>query len=399
MKEDNYKKKEKTKMKKSCEFCMNNQADDNRNSLNTRKLMAAVVFEYIDQCIQCHRCMDVCPVTKGSFSINELNQATKDDQEVPFLIKKFTFNCMQCGKCVPVCPMNIRRDHMVRYIKFKIKNEKPWGYRRYLFIKGPDLTGINRVVQKLYIFLKKIMTWDHACYMETIPGQKADVLFYPGCYIYTAKTVRQTLRLLKHLGRSYMVLGGVTACCGAPHMLQGEFDRADHCFELLYRKIKACDPKIIITACAECFEVVEQMKKKFNERFEVLSVIQYLLRYQNKFPTIKIREKILVHDSCRFHKLSPQGSAARDAVSIFGVLAELPINQQSSCCYQWNHGSDLANTLRQTNYIATVNNSAPTLACNCLTCYEEFKKVDTDIEVIDILQLFVEALDVPQLSE
>ncbi len=343
--------------------------------------------------------MDACPVTKGSFSINELNQATKDGKEVSSLIKKFTFNCVQCGKCVPVCPVNIRRDLMVRYIKFKIKDQKPWGYRRYLFIKGSDLTGIKGVVQKLYISLKRITIRDHASYMETNPVQKTDVLFYPGCYIYSTKTVRQTLRLLNHVCCSYTVLGGVTACCGAPHMLQGEFDQADYCFELLYRKIKACNPKIIITACAECFETIEQMKKKFNEGFEVLSVTQYLLRYQNMFPKIKIREKVHVHDSCRFQRLSPQGIAARDVASIFSELSDVPPNQPSSCCSQWNHSSDVGNIIRQTNYLAAVKNSAPILACNCLTCYEEFKKVHTDVEVIDILQLFVEALDARQVSE
>ena len=372
---------------------MPGQADESRNSSNTKALMTNVVSEYLDQCILCHRCMDVCPVTKGSFSITELNQAAKEGQEVPTAIKDFTFNCMQCGKCVPVCPVNIRRDYMVRYIKFKIKDQKPWGYRRYLFIKGPDLTGINGIAQKLYIFLKKITTRDHSYFMETTPVEKADLLFYPGCYIYSAKTVRQTLQLLNHLRYSYTVLGGVTACCGAPHMLQGEFDQADHCFKLLYRKIKTCDPRIIITACAECFETVEQMKKKFNERFEVLSVTQYLLRYQNMFPKIKIRGKVHVHDSCRFQRLSPQGTAARDVASIFGELSDLPLNQPSSCCNQWNHSSDVGNTIRQTNYLAAVKNSAPILACNCLTCYEEFKKIYSDIEVIDILQLFVEALD------
>lgn len=399
MKEENYRKKENTKMRKSCESYMVGQADENLNSSSTRTFIKTITSEYINKCILCHRCMDVCPVTKDSFSISELNQATMEDQEVSSSIKEFTFNCMQCGKCVPVCPMNIRRDYMVRYIKFKLKDQKPWGYRRYLFIKGPDLTGIKGITQRLYIFLKKIITRDHANYMETIPVQNEDVLFYPGCYIYSTKTVRQTLRLLNHIGCSYTVLGGVTACCGAPHMLQGEFDQADYCFELLYRKIKTCDPKIIITSCAECLETVEEMKKKFNEKFEVLSVAQYLLRYQNKFPVIKIRGKILVHDSCRFSKQSPQGIAARNVASIFGDLSESSMDQSFSCCYQWNHGSDMGNTIRQAKYLAAVNNTAPTLACNCLTCYEEFKKVYTDIEIIDILQLFIESLNAEQILE
>jgi hypothetical protein len=42
---------------------------------------------------------------------------------------------------------------------------------------------------------------------------------------------------------------------------------------------------------------------------------------------------------------------------------------------------------------------APVLACNCLTCYEEFKKLRTDINVIDIIQLYVEALAVRTKKE
>lgn len=367
--------------------------------MNTKKIMADLASEYVNKCIECQQCMDVCPVTKGSFSINELNKATKNAQEVPSPIREFTFNCMQCGKCVPVCPANIRRDYMVRYIKFKLKDQKPWGYRRYLFIKGPDLIGIKKVAQKFYVSIKKIVTPDHASYMETIPTKKAEVLFYPGCYIYSTKTVRQTLQLLDHIGCSYTVLGGVTACCGAPYLLQGEFDQADYCFEQLYQKIKTCDPKIIITACAECFEMIEQMKKKFNESFEVLSVIQYLLRYRNKFPAIKTRGKLLVHDSCRFHRLSSQGSAARNAASYFGELSEFPMNQLPSCCYRWNHGNDKENTIRINSYFSSMNSITPVLVCNCLTCYEVFKKVYTDIEVIDIIQLFEEALQASQISE
>jgi heterodisulfide reductase subunit D len=378
---------------------MTGQTDKNRKSSNSRELMTAVISEYIDQCIQCHRCMDVCPVTKGSFSITELNLASKDGQEVPPKIKEFAFNCMQCGKCVPVCPVNIRRDYMVRYIKCKMRDQKPWSYRRYLFIKGPDLTGMRGIIQKLYVVLKKITDRDLACFMETTPVEKAEVLFYPGCYIYSKKTVRQTLRLLDYISCSYTVLGGVTSCCGAPHMLQGEFDQADHCLELLHKKIKAVDPKIVITACAECYEAVAQIKTTYHWKFEVLSVVQYLQRNSDKFPNIKIRGKILLHDSCRFSKDSPQGSAARDTISSFGELIEAPSAQGSSCCYQWNHGCDQNNTARRIAYLAEVKNAAPTLACNCLTCYEELKKLRTDVEVIDVLQLFIESLDNAQGKE
>jgi Fe-S oxidoreductase len=368
----------------------------NNNALNTTEVMTRQVSQYIDQCIRCHRCMDVCPVTKGSFTIEELNEASRRDATVPQTIKDFTFNCVQCGKCVPVCPMDLRRDYMVRYIKYKLRNQKPRRYSRYLLIKGPTCSGGARMIQKLFIATKKFTTRDLAGFMETMPLKKTEVLFYPGCYVYSKKTMRQTLRLLNHIGCSYSILGGVTTCCGAPHRLQGEFEDADLCLEELYKKIKTINPKIILTSCAECFEELKHMKDAHNETFEVLSVAEYLMRQKNKFPERKIRGNIILHDSCRFSRNSLQGKAAREAAARFGELKELPKDHASPCCYQWNHGNDPGNTLRRATYFTTVKSSAPTLVCNCLTCFEELKKFPTDVEVIDLLQLFEEALNTSQ---
>ncbi|KYK21802.1 hypothetical protein AYK25_07895 [Thermoplasmatales archaeon SM1-50] len=369
---------------------------ETKGMLNTKNFIKNVVSDYLNKCILCHRCMDACPVTKGQFSIQELNQAIQGDRPVPSVIKEFVFHCTQCGKCVPVCPVNIRRDYMVRSLKAKLRYQRPWSYRRYLLIKGPDLKGIQRFIQKLYIAFKKITTKDLACFMETTPLKKADVLFYPGCYIYSKKTVRQTLRLLDHLSCSYSVLGGVTACCGQPHLLQGEFDEADYCLKLLHGKIKTVSPNIVLTSCAECFEAVEQIKKIFNEDFEILSVVQYLVRYKEKLPTGKIRGKLTIHDSCRFKKESPQGLAARITAQMFGELVEQTTSEESSCCFQWNHGQDPFNGSRRKIYLTGVKKNAPTLVCNCLTCYEELKKIHTDVEIIDVLQLFEEAVDALQ---
>jgi len=378
---------------------MNGQTMRDKEPVPTKTVVQNKVSEYLERCIECHKCMDVCPVTKDPFSIKELNLATQEGHDVPLKIKDFAFHCMQCGKCVPVCPKDIRRDHMMLFIKHKIRDKKPWGYTRYLLIKGPKKTSINRIIQRLYITSKKLAHKDLACFMETIPEQKTEVLFYPGCYIYSTKTIRQTRRLLDHVNCSYTVLGGLTTCCGAPHLLQGEFDQADECQTLLYQKIKACDPKIILTACAECFEALEQIKKTYQMDVEILSITQYLIRYKDKFPEKKIRGKITVHDSCRFHKESPRGIAANDAVSHFAEHVDPPGDHLSSCCYQWNHGSDPMNALHRREFLKAVKKNAPTLACNCLTCYEELKKAYTDVEIIDILQLFEESLEITENRE
>ena len=288
---------------------------------------------------------------------------------------------------------------MVRFIKHKERSRRPYSYKRYLLVKGPNLTGIRRVFQRVFISMKIRTTRDLARFMETTPQKEAEVLFYPGCYIYSKKTVRQTLRLLDHLKCSYVVIGGVTACCGAPHLLQGEFGQADYCRELLHIKIKRVNPKIVITACAECFEAVDHIKKFHKENYEVLSVVQYLERNKEKFPLKKIRGKITLFNSCRFHEQSPQAAAARSVVPFFGELVAEASTQNISCCFQWNHGHDPFNASRRHAFLTQTRKFAPTLACTCLTCYEELKKISTDVDIIEVEDLFTEALDAEKFEE
>jgi Fe-S oxidoreductase len=377
----------------SCWTAMNKQGTTNDKEIHTKEQTARDVSEYLATCKQYRSCMDVCPATKGAFSIERLNEATRQGTDVPPVIKEFTWNCMQCGICVPACAVKVRRDVMVRSLKHHLRAEKPWSYKRYLLIRGPNLKRFPGFIQRLYIGSKKASHPDLAPFMEVRPTRQAAVLFYPGCYLYSEDTVRQTLRLLDHIGCSYTVLGGMSTCCGMPHLLQGEFDLADACMRRLQQDIARVQPKTIITACAECHEAVSQIKSTYQEEYEVLSVAEYLVRCQDKFPRVKVTGDILVHDSCRFSNKTPAGRAAQQAAAAFGTLVTPPTQQQTSCCSHWNHNQDPANIRRRLAYLTEMRAAAPTLACNCLTCYEEFKKLKSDINVIDIIQLYIDALN------
>jgi Fe-S oxidoreductase len=371
---------------------MNNQGTTNDNEMHTKEETARDVSEYLTTCKQYRSCMDICPVTKGAFTIEQLNMATKQGTNVPAVIKEFTWHCMQCGKCVPVCGVKVRRDVMVRSLKHHLHAEKPWSYKRYLLIRGPNLGRFPQFIQLLYVGSKKASHRDLAPFMEVRPTKQAEVLFYPGCYLYSLKTARQTLQLLNHIGCSYTILGGMSTCCGMPHLLQGEFDLADDCMRRLQQDVARVHPKTIITACAECHDAVMKIKATYQEDYEVLSVVEYLVRHQDKFPRVKVTGDILVHDSCRFSSKTPAGRAALQAAATFGTLLTPPSQRQTSCCSHWNHDKDPANTHRRLTYLQEMRAAVPTLACNCLTCYEEFKKLKTEMNVIDIIQLYVEAL-------
>lgn len=367
--------------------------------LHTNELTEQDVNQYLASCKLYRSCMDVCPVSKDAFTIELLNEATQQGTSVPAVIKEFVWNCMQCGKCVPACPVKVRRDVMVRSLKNHLREEKPWSYRWYIFIRGPKLGMFPRFIQYLYVASKKASHRDLAPFMEVRPIKPNEVLFYPGCYLYSTETVRQTIRLLDHIGCSYAVLGGMSTCCGMPHLLQGEFDRADECMRRLHEDIARVHPKTILTACAECHDAITQIKAIFQEHYEVISVVEYLVRHQDRFPRVKVTGNILVHDSCRFSSKTPAGQAALQAAATFGTLVTPSSQQQTPCCSHWNHNQDPGNTHRRLAYLKEMRMAAPVLACNCLTCYEEFKKLRSDMNVIDIIKLYVDVLDVQTTKE
>ena len=359
-----------------------------------RETMGRWVKKDIDLCIGCNRCMEACPVSKEKFTIGQLNHATEEGTRVPARIKTFAFNCVQCGRCVPVCPAGARRDYMVLFLRHKLKAEKPRAYTKYLAMKGPFVSGMGKGKQKIYATTRKLANRDLASFMETTPSKRTDVLFYPGCYVYNTNVVRRTLKLLRHVGVPHEVLGGLNSCCGVPQLLQGEFELADRCLDALHERVMKSSPKVVITACAECLEALLRIKLKFREDFEVLTVVEYLLRHIDRFPEIRLREKVTLHDSCRVTRRYRRGGAARQAIARFAKLEEMENSgSETMCCYYWNQGHDPANETHRLQRLEEAKTQAKTMVCDCISCYERYIKPDAGVEVIELLQLFEEALD------
>ena len=353
----------------------------------------ATVSSELQQCIRCNRCLDACPVTKTGVTIDELNQATQLGTPVSGVISAFAFSCVQCARCVPVCPVGLHRDEMMLVLRAKLRNKKPYSYKRYLAIRGPNLDPIASTAQRLFTALKAQRAPDLARFMERTPKEKAQVVFYPGCYLYSFDTMRRTLRLLDHIGTPYVVLGGMNTCCGIPHLLQGEFARADHCFNILHERLRKLAPRVVITGCAECLEALLRVKEHFRCDYDALSVVEYLMKNIKKFPSVKIRGPVTLHDSCRLTRRYNHGGITRKAISQFTDLVEMRESGDTAmCCYHWNHDFDPENMRRRRDRLAEAHRCATTMICDCITCYEEFKKLDTDVEVLDILQLFEETL-------
>jgi len=352
------------------------------------------VTEELSRCIECNRCLEQCPIADEKIQISDLKKVTKAKKDSSRIISDFIFACFQCGHCVPVCPVHLHRDQMMLLLKHNFKKNKPWGYRRYLLIRGPHLRILRRILQKGFIFIRKLKQRDLSSLMETVPSENEDLLFYPGCYIYSPRTIRITLKLLDHVGNPYGVLGGLTTCCGVPQLLQGEFDLADEYFKHLHKQIQRINPKRIITNCAECLEALMIIKERYHQEYQVSTVTEYLVEHIHFFPSKTSFENVSLLKSCRLSLKYEMNEATRHAIEYFSISDISKKNDESfHCCFHWNHNASRNNIMQKQAIIQRLSNESKVIACDCLTCFEEYKKMKTSTTIIDILDLFAASID------
>ncbi|MHA1522381.1 MAG: 4Fe-4S dicluster domain-containing protein [Promethearchaeota archaeon] len=183
------------------------------------------VLDEMEACIGCNQCMDVCPVSKSpDLTISLLNDAVSSEKPPSGIVREFTLSCVQCGCCVPVCPPGVRRDLMVLLTKSKIQHY-PNNYDVYVRLKQPNPPATSKAIYAVKKRTMKKSLGDLYSKLDNEDLRPAEVLFYPGCYIFN-EICHKTTAILDYLKVDYETLGGYSTCCGWPQYLQGRLEMA-----------------------------------------------------------------------------------------------------------------------------------------------------------------------------
>ncbi len=331
------------------------------------------VVHEMANCIGCHECMRVCPVSKDpGLTIALLNDAITSDKEPSGIIKQFALNCCQCGQCVPVCPPGVRRDLMVLFTKSKIRSY-PGNYESYVRLKNPHPSAGLRI---LYAIKKR--TYKKALgklydKLDTDTYHQAELLFYPGCYIFN-EVCHKTVAILEYLKEDYEVMGGYSTCCGWPQYLQGRTEMADEFLEHLWNLIQQVHPKRIITTCAECLAGIRKIKAIYNADFEPMTTTEYFLANAARLPIVKSDQLMALHDSCHISRKYRKYDAPRQLLSQLAPTVELENRYDGTmCCYYYNFESDPKSKEFRKNRFEEVNKVQAAMVTDCITCYEVYK--------------------------
>ncbi len=345
-----------------------------------------LVVKEMAQCIGCNECMRVCPVSKSpDLTINLLNAAVTSPNAPQGIVREFTLNCVQCGRCVPVCPPGVRRDLMVLYTKSRISNYPP-KYDNYVRLKQPDPPASARAIYaiKKRTMKKALGVLYERCDTEDL--RQAELLFYPGCYVFN-EICHKTTAILEYLNEDYEILAGYSTCCGWPQYLQGRLTMADTFMEHLWELIQKVQPKRIITSCAECYAALRKLKAWKQADFEPLTTTEYFLQNHDRLPLVKITEKTMgFHDSCHISRKYHLDEAPRALLEKLGNYTELENHHDSTmCCYYYNFEYDKLNAANRRLRVQEVEKSSEIMVTDCITCYEVFKEHmdQKGIEVFD----------------
>ena len=252
-------------------------------------------------------------------------------------------------------------------IQLRSTLKTPYRFKRYILIRGTT-KHIIRFIQKLYTTLQQHSHPNQAKYMQgtLIQKKKTKVLFYPGCYTHSPITLQHSLDLLNSHHIDYSVLGGMSTCCGLPHLLQGHYKKAEENLKTLHNAITKSGCTTIISGCLECVEAIQLAAHLYKGAYTAQSIHDYL----NTTLTIKSTEKklgnTLLLKGCRTTNTSQLETQLK--------CLSTQLTTKKGCCAHWNlkyqhTNQKLIKELQE--HIKTHN--IQTVVCECLTCYEELK--------------------------
>jgi Fe-S oxidoreductase len=400
-------------------------------------------------CTECGRCQSQCPAwaTGKPLSPKLLVMDLRDEllQQGPKLLEakqksseayaaaleelpalnprvvedEVVWDCTTCGACVQACPVNIehidaivdmRRNLVMSESRFPREMQSalqnmettgnPWGrppQTRMEWAEGDGRRGPLRVA--------------HAG-----EAPDAEVLLWVGCAgafdDRNRKVVYDLARLLQLAGVDFAVLGRDESCTGDPARRMG----AEHIYQMLAQQnIEQLGPhraKTMVTACPHCFNTIANEYPQFGGHFDVVHHTEYLARLVadgRLTPKDGSAETFTYHDPCYNARHNDVWKGARTIIESIprATYREMHRHRHTTfCCGAGGGRMWMEERMgRRVNIERTdeaLASASDTLAVGCPFCNimladgVEERHASSDMEVKDVAQVLLEAVDPPE---
>jgi Fe-S oxidoreductase len=393
-----------------------------------------------DACTKCGRCSSVCPAKASGRNLDprdvildlktyreELDAGETDSVEIiadggtSVIDAESMESCMACMACMDACPVEI--EHLTHFTEMN----------RRLTETGQLQENVQDAMMNVFqngnAFgdpQRKRPDWTDDLDFEVPDAREEDVEFlwyvgdYPSYDERNQRVARSLARLFEAAGVSYGILYEDEQNDGNDVRRVGEEglfemlveDNAGAMADCEFEKIVCTDPHSYNTFSNEYPEMAEELGVEFDYPvFHYTQVVENLVESGRiDLAGTELDYAVTYHDPCHLGRYNHEYEAPRELVRATGArLSEMPRNRKDSFCCGGGGGGlwmdqnedvkpseeRLREALEDTDAGSAVEKFV--VACPmCGTMYEDGRKTgdfEDDIEVIDVAELLVEALD------
>lgn len=390
----------------------------------------------LDSCMRCGRCQEHCPAfqTQKPLSPKEVidklgnhmrrrspvllkaRSSGKTAEETPPLVDAVIpgdvlWACTTCRSCMEHCPVYIEHvDKIVDMRRYQVLMEGKFPNELTLAFKGLETNsnpwGMSRESRGDWMEDMNVPLMSDTSFSEI------DFLFFVGCirsYDDRNKKVTQAMmRIFKHLGVKFAVLGNEEGCCGDPARRVGN----EYLYQILAQTnietFRRYGIKKIMTTCPHCYNTLKNEYAQLGFTCEVLHHSQWLQRelesgkIQFKEPFAK---SVTYHDPCYLGRYSGIYDPPRHVLKAVPSLClkEMTLSRRDSfCCgagggWMWmDEKIGQRINLKRLDDALETNAGAITTACPfCITMFSDAVKdreIEEKVKVWDIAEIAERAL-------
>ncbi len=243
--------------------------------------------------------------------------------------------------------------------------------------------------------------------------EKAEMAFFAGCVAsFRKKEIAQaTVKLLKHAGTGFTILGDEEVCCGNPLVDSGQLDAFESVVKKNVENLKKTGAKKVVTSCACCHHVLKFRYPEIVKDFDIqvlhsTEIFSDLVEQGRLKPEKAMSGVVTYQDPCHLTRLNTPGEHVFDAPrklinSIPGIkFVELEgIGEYTQCCGR--NPVELPELSLHTgvNRIKDAQAAqADTIVTACSFCDWNLdraaKSVDSDINALDVIVMLADSVGV-----
>lgn len=343
------------------------------------------------KCALCpNMCRHACPISivEGSETTSPAGKA-----RVAFLLEegkleknletmKSLYMCLSCEACAQWCPFEFSVANLTRTTKKKAVEQG--------LLFGPLEEVLENLEEYHYLYGKPREE-------EALRKEATDLLYLRGCTIREKLPTipEKTLTLLEKIGEPGFVLEN-EKCCGIPAYNIGNLDQFKDIARANAKLINSTKASTVVTSCPSCTYAYKKLYPEFgiNLQPNIVHITQFL---QDHLDHIQAKPRtVTIHDPCKLALGLEKPDILKNILQqIEAISVQVPrrSGEHTFCC--GSGGSVLSRLHPQLSKeiglerLEELQQEASTIVTACPTCKLAFEenKEDTDVEVLDIIEI------------